>query len=129
VSRILQSIYNFQAALNHGSQFLTTWFAPRGERCPLGGMFTPSFTPRGEHCTVYLEEGGVKQRISPTVDYFTPRGQNSPPGDNFAPRGEVKNGPLSDLSLQVAAVALLLQRVGLTSSALWRKNGEMLQAL
>jgi hypothetical protein len=40
------------------NQFLTTWFAPqgwslplgvnlapRGELCPLGGMFTPSITP------------------------------------------------------------------------------------
>jgi hypothetical protein len=26
--------------------FLTSPLAPRGEICPLGGMFTPSFTPR-----------------------------------------------------------------------------------
>jgi hypothetical protein len=30
-------------------QFLTTWFAPRGELCHLGGMFTPSFNPMGKH--------------------------------------------------------------------------------
>jgi hypothetical protein len=39
-----------------------------------------------------------EQRISPPGDNFTPRGQNSPlvdnfaPGVKFAPRGEVKNG-------------------------------------
>jgi hypothetical protein len=38
--------------------------------------------------TVYcLEEWRGKQRISPPGDYFTPRGQNSPLGDNFAPGG------------------------------------------
>jgi hypothetical protein len=36
------------------SRYIPRWvkgvnLAPRGEICPLGGMFTPSFTPRGEH--------------------------------------------------------------------------------
>jgi hypothetical protein len=51
--------------------------------------------------TLYcFEEWKGEQIISPTGDNFTPRGQNSPLGDNFtpgskfAPRCEVKNGPL-----------------------------------
>jgi hypothetical protein len=65
---------------------------PRGEICPLGGMFTPSFTPQGG--TLYcLEESRGIQRISPPGDNFTPRGQSSPLGAKFTPRGEVKNGP------------------------------------
>jgi hypothetical protein len=44
--------------------------------------------------TLYcLEEWRGEQRISPPGDNFTPRGQNSPLGVKFAPRGEVKNRP------------------------------------
>jgi hypothetical protein len=63
-------------------------FAPRGELCPLGGMFTPSFAPRGEHTPLFRRMGGGKQRISPPVYNFTPRGQNSLIGDNFDPGGQ-----------------------------------------
>jgi hypothetical protein len=31
---------------------------PKGEICPLGGMFTPSFTPRGEHTLLNTEWRG-----------------------------------------------------------------------
>jgi hypothetical protein len=51
--------------------------------------------------TLYcLEEWRGEQRISSPGDNFTPRGKksplvtNSPLGSKFAPRGEVKNGPL-----------------------------------
>jgi hypothetical protein len=66
--------------------------APRGELCPLGRIFTPSFPPWVD--TLYcLEEWRGEQRSSPPGDNFTPRGQCSPRGDNFAPGCEVKNGP------------------------------------
>jgi hypothetical protein len=52
--------------------------------------------------TLYcLEERRGEQIILPPGDNFTPRGQThpwgitSPLGSKFAPRGEVKNGPLS----------------------------------
>jgi hypothetical protein len=46
--------------------------------------------------TLYcLEKWRDKQIISPPVDNFTPRGQNSPLGAKFSPRGEVRNGPLA----------------------------------
>jgi hypothetical protein len=67
---------------------------PRGEVCPLGGMFTPSFTPRVEHSLLFRRIEG-KQRISPPGDNFTPRGQNSPLGVKVCPWGEVKNVPLA----------------------------------
>jgi hypothetical protein len=57
-------------------------------------MFTLSFIP-GVNTLYCLEE----QRISLPGDNFTPGtkftpGDNSPPESKFAPRGEVKNGPL-----------------------------------
>jgi hypothetical protein len=36
----------------------------------------------------YSEEWRGEQRISPPGDNFAPRGQNSPLGNNFAPSGE-----------------------------------------
>jgi hypothetical protein len=53
----------------------------RGEICPLGGMFTPSFTPRGEHSLLFRRMGGQTENFTPG-DNFTPRGQNSPWGTN-----------------------------------------------
>jgi hypothetical protein len=47
-------------------RFLTSPLAPRGEICPLGGMFTPSFTP------------GVNRK-------FLPQGITSPPGNKIHP--------------------------------------------
>jgi hypothetical protein len=62
-------------------------------------MFTPSLTSRGEHSILFRRMEG-EQRNSPHRYNFTPRGQNSLLGDNFAPEdqslplgGEVKNGP------------------------------------
>jgi hypothetical protein len=73
---------------------------PRGELCPLGVRYTPSFTPRGEHSLLFRRMEGRKENLTP-VDNFTPRGQKFTPGgqlrpwgSKFAPRGEVKNGPL-----------------------------------
>jgi hypothetical protein len=56
---------------------LTSPLAPRGEICPLGGRFTPSFTPSGEHSLLF-------RRVEGRTENFTPKGQNSPLGDNFA---------------------------------------------
>jgi hypothetical protein len=63
----------------------------RGELCPLGGMFTPSVNPRGEHSlhTVYVEEWRGEQSLSHPWGTTSSFG-----GSKFAPRGEVKNGPL-----------------------------------
>jgi hypothetical protein len=60
--------------------------APRGEICPLGVKFTPSFTPRGEHSLLFRRMEGQ------TGDNFTPRGQ-SHPGGTTSPLG-VKVCPL-----------------------------------
>jgi hypothetical protein len=71
--------------------FLPSPLAPRGEICPLGVKFTPSFTLRGEHYC--LEEWRGEQRISPPGDNFTPMGQihpwrtTSPLGVKVCPQG------------------------------------------
>jgi hypothetical protein len=54
--------------------------APRGEICPLGGMFIPSITPRGEHCLLF-------RRMEGQTENFTPRGQFTP-GGQLRPRGQ-----------------------------------------
>jgi hypothetical protein len=56
--------------------------APRVEICPLGGIFTLSFTPRGEQSLLF-------RRMEGRTENFTPRGQNSPLGDNHAPEVKV----------------------------------------
>jgi hypothetical protein len=89
--------------VNAWGPFLTSPLAPRGEICPLGGMFTPSFTPRGEHSLLV-------RRMEGRTENFIPQGITTPPGDTvhpwgtssslgskFAPWGEVKNGPLDSL--------------------------------
>jgi hypothetical protein len=58
--------------------------SPRGELCPLGVMFTPSFTPRIEGRTENFTPG----------DNFTPtRGQNSTPG-TISPLGGGQSLPI-----------------------------------
>jgi hypothetical protein len=57
--------------------------APRGEICPLGGMFNPSFTLRDEHYIYYLEEWRGEQRISPPGDKIHPGGQIRPWGQSL----------------------------------------------
>jgi hypothetical protein len=47
--------------------FLTSPLAPRGDICPLGLKFTPSFTPRGDHSLLF-------RRIEGQTENFTPRG-------------------------------------------------------
>jgi hypothetical protein len=42
------------------------------------GMSTPSFTPKGEPSQLF-------RRMEGQTENFTPRGQNSPLGDKFAP--------------------------------------------
>jgi hypothetical protein len=47
---------------------------------------------QGVNTLYYSEEWRGKHRISPLGYNLTPRGQNSPLGSKFAPRGKVKNG-------------------------------------
>jgi hypothetical protein len=81
---------------------------PRGELCPLGGMFTPPFTPRGEHYLLFRRMEGQTENFTPRDlpprgqssilgDYFVPGGQSLSLRAKFAPRCEVKNGPLGYL--------------------------------
>jgi hypothetical protein len=49
---IQRAILNFTPWPPEWTSPLVVNLAPRGEICPLGGMFTPLFTPRGEHSTV-----------------------------------------------------------------------------
>jgi hypothetical protein len=77
---------------------------PRGERSHQGwnlshrGNVHPFVhPPPGVNNLYCLEEWKGKERISAPGDNFSPRGQNSPLGDNFTPEAEVKNGPLSTL--------------------------------
>jgi hypothetical protein len=60
---------------------------PRGELCPLGGMFTPLFTPRGEHDLLFSRMEGQTENLPPG-DNFTSKGQSSFLGDNFTPGGQ-----------------------------------------
>jgi hypothetical protein len=46
---------------------LTSPLVTRGEICPPGAMFTPSFTRRGEHSKLF-------RRMEGRTDIFTPRG-------------------------------------------------------
>jgi hypothetical protein len=52
---------------NYRGPFLTSPLAPRGEICPLGVKFTPSFTPRGVHSLLF-------RRMEGWTENFTPRG-------------------------------------------------------
>jgi hypothetical protein len=79
---LLRAILNFTPGPQECTSPLMN-LTPRGEICPLGGMFTPSFTPRGEHTILFI-------RMEVRTENFTPRGQNSPlgtaspPGSKFA---------------------------------------------
>jgi hypothetical protein len=83
-----RAILNFTPGPQGRTLPLGVNLAPRGEICPLGGMFTLLYTLRGEHSLLFRRMEG-EQRISPPGDNFTPRGRNSPLGDNFAPGGKV----------------------------------------
>jgi hypothetical protein len=70
------SFYSFLCAKNGlraWGPFLTSPLTPRGEICPLGGMFTPSFTPRVEYSRVF-------RRMNGRTENFTPRGHSRPWG-------------------------------------------------
>jgi hypothetical protein len=82
--------------------------APRGELCPIGGIFTLSFTPRGEHYC--LKELRGEQILSP------PGGITSPLGAKVCPWGEVKNGPL-DLTTTVYRRYAGKKTVGLSKTS------------
>jgi hypothetical protein len=46
--------------------FLTSPMALRGEICPTGGMFTPSFTPKGEHSLKFRRMEGQTENFVPS---------------------------------------------------------------
>jgi hypothetical protein len=91
LTRWEEGAFHLKKRMSRGT-FSTSPLAPRGEVCPLGEMFTPSFTPRREHYLLFL-------RMEGWIENFIPRGKNSPLGttsplwSKFAPRGEVNNGP------------------------------------
>jgi hypothetical protein len=93
--------------------FLTSPLVPRGEICPLGVMFTPSFTPWGEHSLLFQKNGGSH-----------PQGISSPLGDkvHFAPRGEVNIGTrgLSILNTKTLKLGLWRRCQMVTQTALRR---------
>jgi hypothetical protein len=62
--------------------------APRGEICPLGDMFTPSFTP----CQGWTLLRRMEGWISPPWDNFTPEGTKFTPGGQLRPWVKVNNG-------------------------------------
>jgi hypothetical protein len=70
VSSLLSGSYRLTRLPNWGP-FLTSPLgvnlAPRGEICPLGVKFTPSFTPRGKHSLLF-------RRIEGRTENFTPKG-------------------------------------------------------
>jgi hypothetical protein len=80
--------------LRYRGPFLTSPLSPRGEICPLGGMFTTWFTPRGEHSLLFRQMKGRTENFTPRGQ-LCPLGKTSPLGWKFAPRGDVKNGPLA----------------------------------
>jgi hypothetical protein len=57
-------------------------------------MFTPLFTPRGEHYLLLRRMEGQTENFAPRDDKILPWGTTSLLGSKFAPRGEVKNGPM-----------------------------------
>jgi hypothetical protein len=84
-SHLQRAILNFTPGPQGWTSPLGVKLTPRGVMCPLGGIFTPLFTPTKGGTLYRLEEWMGEQRISPPGDNFTPRGQNSPLGDNVAP--------------------------------------------
>jgi hypothetical protein len=79
---VQRAILNFTPGPQEWPKPLGVNLAPRGEICPLGVMFAPSFTLTGEHYLLF-------RRMEGRTENFTPRGQTSPLGDNFAPWGKV----------------------------------------
>jgi hypothetical protein len=80
----LRAILNFTPGPQGRTSPLGVNLAPRGEICPLEGMFTPLFTPRGEHSLLFRRMEGRRENFTPKGKLH-PRGHNSPLGDNFAP--------------------------------------------
>jgi hypothetical protein len=97
--RLERPVFNIMVCPLGWSLPLGVNLASRGELCPVGGIFTPSFTPSGEHSLLFKRMEGQTVNFTPR-DNFTPGvkihswGTTSPLGVKFAPRGEVKNGPL-----------------------------------
>jgi hypothetical protein len=76
ICNALRDILNFTPGPQGQTSPLGLNLAPRGEICPLGGIFTP-LSVNTLYC---LEEWRGEQRISPRGDNLTPRGQIHPWG-------------------------------------------------
>jgi hypothetical protein len=88
IQRVSHWPYHVQKFLGSSeASFEQHEFAPRGELCPLGGMFTLSFTPRGEHSILFRRMEGQTDYLTPRNN-FNPRVQSSPMRDNFASPGQ-----------------------------------------
>jgi hypothetical protein len=68
---------------------------------------------RGEHSLLF-------RRMKGQTENFTPRRQSSPLGDNFAPRGVVKNGPLAPGHTELV-VLIVLTKSAMTASMIIRR--------
>jgi hypothetical protein len=88
---LLRAILNFTPGPQGITSPLAVNLAPRGEIWPLGEC-SPLCSPPGVNTLYCLEEWRGKHRISPPWDNFTPRGQNSPLGDKFAPGVKLRMG-------------------------------------
>jgi hypothetical protein len=79
----LRAILNFTPGPQGRTSPLGVNLALRGEICPLGGMFTPSFTPRGKHYLLFRRMEGQTE-FHPQGTKFTPGGQLRPWGLSLA---------------------------------------------
>jgi hypothetical protein len=74
----LRNILNFNPGPQGWTSPLGMNLAPRGEICPLEGMFTPSFTPSSEHSLLF-------RKMEWRTENFTPRGEKCPLEGMFTP--------------------------------------------
>jgi hypothetical protein len=81
-------------------------FAPWGELCPLGGLFTPSFTPRGAHSLMVRRTKGRTEGLHPWEI-------TSPLGKNFT-----SWGPISTLGVKL--------KTGVRAHSEFRRNSSEL---
>jgi hypothetical protein len=98
VTAATEAIFNNMVCPQGWSLLLRVNLAPRGE------LLTPSFTP-GVNTLLFRTMEGRFENFTPRgitspLGGKIPAGQLRPWGSNFAPRSEVKNGPLVVISRQ-----------------------------
>jgi hypothetical protein len=94
------------------------YLAPRGEFCPLGEC-SPLRSLPGVNTLCYFEEWRGEQRISLPMNNFTLGCQLHPWGPKFAPRGEVKNGPLDGLLDELSRTCHIYLTIEVTTSVMY----------